>query len=459
MTQPSRPRDQLAILIVATAFATAPARGDSPDRTGPSARDYPTIQAAIDANPGRPVHLPAGDYEVSEAIRINKDRSGLLGPGRIVQTNPDRPIVRVDGASGVQIRGVTLTRPEGKRETTHEAVIAIGCRDLVIDDVQVIDNRTRTAAVELRNCAASQVRHCLVRNYQCVSVDDRTANAELGYAFKCIIGTGVLIREGRGILIEGNRVVEDEMIATPERKSKYDLGRYTKKNATRGRLASAKDWADDYTQNWHQGTAIHIASPESTDYTQVIGNYIENAGQGIDVHADHVTLANNIVNDALIGMKAMHGSRHVVIVGNQFSKTSLWSIGLMPGAASHAARPAEGRKKAVGQNIDGGSIIANNIISDFGYGHTYWIRGVPDAGAPIRFDAGQTPENPPLSEVVVQGNIVSDAGRDLAPPAPPRFKYAVLVEQGGPNAPRGLHFSNNILHAGTRGVSNVELKP
>jgi len=35
---------------------------------------------------------------------------------------------------------------------------------------------------------------------------------------------------------------------------------------------------------------------------------------------------------------------------------------------------------------------------------------------------------------------------------------AVRVE-GGPTAPVGLHFSNNIFHPGTEGVSNVELKP
>ena len=43
-------------------------------------------------------------------------------------------------------------------------------------------------------------------------------------------------------------------------------------------------------------------------------------------------------------------------------------------------------------------------------------------------------------------------------PFPGAHQYAVVME-GGSNGPRGLHFSNNILHPGTQGISNVELKP
>lgn len=450
---------RIVAAFLALALATvepAGAQGSGPGPAEPSVRAYPSIQEAIRANPGRLVYVPPGDYEVADTIRIDADRTGLFGPGRVIQTNPERAIVRIERASGVQLRDLTLTRAEGKRETMAEAVQAIDCRELVLENLQVLDTHTRAAAVELRGCAASQVRNCLVRNYHRASVDDRTDSPDQGYAFNCMIGTGILVREGRGTLIQGNRVIEERMIPTQDVKRRFDLGRYVKKNATKGRLANQKDWDAGYTNNWQQGSAIVVTSPAATDYTQVLGNYIENAGQGLDIHADHVTVAQNIVNDALIGMKAMHGSRNVLIIGNQFSKNTLWGIGLMPGAASYAA-------KTSGANVDGGSIIANNIISDFGYGQTRWIWGDADNVYPLRFDVGQKPENPPLSDVIVQGNVVYDTGRDGgmdgAPKAvPPRYKYAVLIEQG-PGAPKGLHFSNNILHPGTQGVSNVELKP
>jgi hypothetical protein len=136
-------------------------------------------------------------------------------------------------------------------------------------------------------------------------------------------------------------------------------------------------------------------------------------------------------------MKAMHGSRNVLIIGNQFSKNSLWAIGMMPGAAANVA------------NTDGGSIIANNIISDFGHGDAHWIWG--DERSPLKFDTGQQPDDPPLTDVIVQGNIVDAIG-------PPRYKYAVIIP-GGPSTPRGIHFSNNLFHPGTKGVASIELPP
>ncbi|MDB5387496.1 MAG: hypothetical protein JWM11_3142 [Planctomycetaceae bacterium] len=133
----------------------------------------------------------------------------------------------------------------------------------------------------------------------------------------------------------------------------------------------------------------------------------------------------------------MHGSRNVQITGNQFVKNSLWAIGLMPGVASHK------------KNTDGGSIVANNIISDFGHGDANWIWGNEQFS--IRFDHGQEPDDPPLTDVIIQGNLLHNVGA-------PRYRYTVRFE-GEPNALRGLHFFGNILSPGSSGVSNVELKP
>ena len=121
---------------------------------------------------------------------------------------------------------------------------------------------------------------------------------------------------------------------------------------------------------------------------------------------------------------------------------------------------------AQGPNNDGGSIIANNIISDFGYGDAAWIWGSSSGSAcPIRFDHAPLLENPPLTDVIVQGNIIYDSGRDLPlvngvpTREAPRYKYAVRIESTGTNPPQGLHFMGNIFHPGTAGVSNVELPP
>lgn len=437
-----------AALVVAGVLGAFGLRGETCGGET-SVRDYDSIQAALDANPGQVIFLPPGNYEINEKIRIRTDNSGLWGPGRIVQTNPDQPILEIENASGVRIRDLTLTRPDDREETACEGVIALKCQELVVESIRVLDNRTRSGAIVLRECQAAEIRNCLVKNYMRISIDDRTGSDDWGYAFHCIDGTGIVVKHSTGTLIQGNRVVEENLLPTPEFQEKYHLGEFVKKNAVKGTIISQKVWDEEYVDNWHQGSAIIVSSPDVSDYTRILGNSIENAAQGIDIHSDHVIIAQNIVNNAFMGMKAMHGSRNVIVIGNQFSKNDLWSIGMMPGAASRASSPALPGQDAVTPNVDGGSIIANNIISDFGYGHAHWVWG--DDGTPIKFDRGQKPENPPLADVVVQGNVVYDTGR--AEGTEPRYRYAVIV----PSEVKGIRFSGNVLHPGRDGVSNVEL--
>jgi hypothetical protein len=402
-----------------------------------SVSSFPSIQAALDANPGRVLWVPAGEYRITKKIRIRGDGSGLQGGGRIIQENPQQPIIEVEKADGAAIRDLTLTRPEGKMETNNEGILAIQCRDLVIDNVRVIDNRTRSGAIALRESQNCRISRCLVRNYMRVTIDDRTKSEGYGYAFNCTDGTGISVSYSTGTLIEGNRIMEENLRPTPEIKAKHKLGDFVKKNAQKGSIVNQLLWDAEYTDNWQQGSGLIVTAPEVSDLTRILGNHIENAAQGIDLHSDHVIVSNNVIVNSFMGMKAMHGSLNVIITGNQFVKNSLWAIGLMPGAAANA------------ENVDGGSIIANNIISDFGYGDAHWIWG--NGCSPIKFDTGQQPDDPPLSDVIITGNLVHSIGK-------PRYQYAVIIP-GGPDAPRGLHFSNNLFHPGTQGVANIELPP
>jgi hypothetical protein len=425
---------RFAIVALATALLSIPPGWAESAELSVTA--YASIQAAIDANPGRMVFVPAGDYPIAQKIHIQGERGGLFGPGRIIQQTANQPIIEIEDANGAEIRDLTLTRADGTMETDNEGVLALNCRDLVLDNVRVLDSRTRSGAIALRHCQGARVSRCLVRNYMRVSVDDRTQSPEWGYAFNCTDGTGISVNESSGTLLEGNRIVEENLLPTPELQAAHRLGDWVKKNPQKGTLLSQEAWERGYSENWQQGSGILVTSPEVSDCTRILGNHIENAAQGIDLHSDHVVVANNVVVNCFMGMKAMHGSRNVLIVGNQFTKNSLWAIGLMPGVASHTA------------NTDGGSIIANNIVSDFGYGSARWIWG--DERSPFRFGSGQQPDDPPLTDVIVQGNLVQSIG-------PAHYSYAVLIE-GGPNTPQGLHFAHNLFPPGSQGVANVELK-
>lgn len=426
-------------LVLLLALAVAPASRAAE----PSVADYPSIQAALDANPNRILLVPAGDHPIAEPIRIRGDRSGLVGPGRIIQQSADSPIIIVDGATNAEIRDLTLTRPEGSMDTARDGVLAVKCRNLVIENVRVIDNRTNAGAVTVVEGTNCRISRCLVRNYMRVTIDDRTAGEDWGYAFNCTDGTGIKVNASTGTLIEGNRVVEDNLLPTPEMKAQHKLGDFVKKNPVKGKLPSQTTWDGNYVNNWQQGSGIIVTSPEVSDLTRILGNHIENAAQGIDLHADHVIVSGNVVVDSFMGIKAMHGSRNVIISGNQFVKNSIWAVGLMPGVAAHAAE--DGKP----DNSDGGSIVAHNIISDFGHGRARWIWG--DDNAPFKFDSGQHPDDPPLTDVIVTGNLIHQIG-------PPRYARAVVIHPGA-NGPRGLHFANNLFPPGTQGVCNQDLPP
>ncbi len=60
-------------------------------------------------------------------------------------------------------------------------------------------------------------------------------------------------------------------------------------------------------------------------------------------------------------------------------------------------------------------------------------------GAPIRFDHGQESTDPPLTDVVVQGNVISN-------PGPAKYRFAVIVE-GEPNAPARPALDQQYLSA------------
>jgi hypothetical protein len=421
--------------------------------------DGASIQIALDSNPGKVIFVPAGDYEISKPITISHDHSGLVGPGRIIQTDPAQIILVASHATGVQIRDLTLTRPTGT-DGKISGLVVNSCPNVVVENVQVLDNRAPASSMNIDKCVNGRIANNLVRNYTAISVEDRTADPDLGYAFKCIDGTGMQLTECKGMLVQGNRVEELNNLPTPAIKEKFGLGKFTKKNATKGSRVPQEAWDKEAFPGWHQGSGIYIGGdPAVSDRIQVLGNYVENAAQAIDIHSDHVIVANNIVNNSALGVKAMHGSRNILITGNQFDKCAIHAILLQPGTGSYAAgepsRPGMD-PATTPANIDGATIISNNIISDFGYGDANWLWG--NERDCICLEPPQTPRNPPLVDVIVTGNIVYDPGRDKilvdgkGTVVPPRYRFALLIAGA-----TKVRVSNNLFMPGSGGIANVPL--
>lgn len=435
--------------------------------TPPSAADYPSVQAAVDANPGRMVLLPEGDYSLSERVRIAHDGSGLYGFGRLIQSNPAEPVLEVRAAD-VRLRDITLTRAPGAEDATESGLFCQGAKRVEVTGVRVFECRARNAAVMLSECADTTIRDCVIRNYKRIAVDDRTAEGEslYGYAFRCIDGTGILAERCTGTIITGNRIIEERLLPTRENKEQHQLGALTEgRYPTRPGQLGQTVARLGYANNWHQGSAIVVTAPEVTRQTQVCGNHIENAAQGIDLHCDHAVVSGNVINHGLMGIKLTHGCRNVIVSENLISHVDLWGILLNPGAASHAA---EADKPA---NVDAGIVVTGNIITDYGYGHEFWNYGGVAEDCPgsyaMAFYEGQLDTNPPLSDVLVTGNLVYDSGGDQPPggtaPLPPRYRYAVYIgpwgesKEPGPTFPRRLHFAGNSFQPGLKGTSNIPL--
>jgi hypothetical protein len=428
-----------------------------------SVADYPSIQAAVDANPGKMILVPDGEHRIDKAIRIASDNTGLYGYGQIVQTNAAEAIVEVHAAKGVRVRDLTLTRVFTPREggrwedsvegADRPGVDASECDGLELEGLRVVNNKSQTASIAFERCLHSRVRNCVVLNYRRLTIDDRTQNEPYGYAFRVIDGMGIKATLCRDLALEGNRVVEEALLPSPELKAQNDLGRLVEGKAPtkKGPLAPQ----GDYANNWNQGSAIMVSSPEESDFIRVTNNYIENAAQGIDLHADHIVCSNNLINGAFIGVKSMHGARNVIISNNNFSRIDLWGICLQPGTASHGPKSAEGDKPAVASNPTAGMLLANNVFSDLGRGleHFNWKDGNTQA---ISLQWGPFPENPALSDVVITGNIVYDTEHET-PDSPPLYKYAVFMDEK--LDPTRFRFLGNIFSPGSAGVCNRNIQP
>ncbi len=436
-----------------------------------SAGDYPSLQAAIAQNPGRCSSIPSGRHVLSDTVILSHAHTELAGPGILVQANSNLAIIEVR-ADHVRVRDLTLTRAEGAMETTRDAIEATGAAFTRIENVQIVDNHSSGASVRLQDCRFGRITGCVIENYKRVAVDDRTTSSLHGYAFRCLDGAGIVISHGRGHQILDNHILEHRLLPTRETKERHRLGELTEgRQPTRfGELGRAMERAR-FVRQWHQGSAIVVSGPEDTEFIRVAGNYMENCAQGIDLHCDNTIVANNTVNRGMIGIKAMHGSRHLVISDNILSRVDLWGIMVGPGAASHAAEPAAQGRPARPANTDGGIRVVGNLIADYGYGNEYWNwGGDPEVSSSfaIRIDRGQLTSNPGIRDVLVQGNIVTEGGQDgvvnageISHPQP-RHRYAFYLElpnkdESDYRYPKNIQVLDNLFTPGTSGVGNVAL--
>jgi hypothetical protein len=418
---------------------------------------YPSLHAAVDANPGRVIQLSDRDYAIDRSLIITADRTALVGPGRVVMSQQSDSIVRIEEADDVRIEGVTLTRAEGKEETTEDGLRATACRGLTVRFVKVVNNHSPSASIRGHRLDEARIEGCDITNYKAIGVEDRTDNAEYGFAFKAILGDGITLTESQYVTITNNRIVEERLVADEETMREHKLGTLTegRKSLKKGRLAPA----GDYTPLWHQGSAIVVTSPEVTRHIVITGNDIINAAQGVDIHADQVIFSSNAIDRALIGIKSMHGSRNVVITGNNVSRVSLWGLLMMAGSSTHEVQEQATPPREA--NVTAGNIITSNVFSGIGYGPDWhnWAASGSCRAITIDIEDG---DDPPTRDVIIANNLVYDDDADgklergKKVVAGPRYEYALTIDTRLDL--KRFRIIGNIFPPGKQGISNIPLE-
>jgi hypothetical protein len=191
----------------------------------------------------------------------------------------------------------------------------------------------------------------------------------------------------------------------------------------------------------------------------------------MDIHSDNFICTENRVNHGMMGMKAMHGSRYAIIANNMFSYVDNWGIMLGPGAASHAAEPAKDGKPGRPANTDGSIVISGNVITNFGQGLEFynWAGTGKDAATKgaILIERGQIRSNPPLTDILIVGNIVAQSDDEVGPNGEvihpkSRYRYALLIDSppkkdDGYKYPTNIRVHDNLFSPGRDGICNITL--
>ncbi len=450
--------------LLLSAWATLGA--SVPAATNQAVTGYPSIQAALDANPGRPLHLPSGEYRIDQPIVIRTAGGGLYGEGTVIQTNDEADIIQVTGAGNVRIEGITLLREKPKFFKSARAVWADRSPYFTLRNVTIRGNRASPAAVLVTECDYATLEGCTILDYKTITIDDRMNNDLYRYAFRAIDGHGIIVRHGTGARIIRNRIIETELRPTEATMKLHDLGKIVSRAAELGPLASF-GVRDGVSFIWHQGAGIGVQDPSRTALTLVDGNFVENAAQAFDVHADFMVVTNNQISNCYTGIKVFHGSRGVVISNNIIHRPGKYGIMLRPGSNSYDAAAAKDGQPAREENVQRGLVIANNIITDMGYDDEHWRlwNDDPTETSPVGIKVGTGPQgyNPRFGDLIIQGNLIYDHGRDKilvnGVPAvqPPRYKWAIWFDEEW--RVENVRLTGNIFHAGEKGVSNLPIQP
>lgn len=368
-----------------------------------AADDTAALQAALDT--GGLVDLGPGTFRVTGNLYL-RSGGGVTGgaDSTLVLNGTNR--IEADFLSEVQLTGFTLQRDEPAHLTEDAAIKIYRSDNITIDGITILDHRGLNSAIfiagrfedtsDRTSCHDVVVRNVTIRDYQRTTID-------AAGVITMVKGTGLTLAHCKDYVIENNSVIETKRFL---------------------------DEDDPYTNFQGAGLAV-ISSIDGT----VRNNYVELAGQGIDIGGGKnvpdrsaadiaqrteqgyrgtqrsIIEHNTVVDIYGPGIKLVNDVRDNIVRFNTVRTTGLTGIWITAGTTA-----------AADHSSTRGNVVEGNHIVDpgGGFGAQAWREfWGPDAttGTGIMFEGAFSfftnldHDARPQDNVVRHNTIVSNSGR------------------------------------------------
>ena len=248
-----------------------------------------------------PVYFPKGDYVLKKPITIISNNSGIFGE---------------KDAEGKPLANLLVTC----EETT---VTAKGKNNLVINGINFnktfVDNSV-AYAVNISNGKQISIKNCEISGYSA------RGGIHIGYSDTFEISNNYIhdfSASAIGILSDGEQV-DSLAIAFRNSKNGKILNNTIKNILIKDPLMSANNYQSDGITTF-QSDNIHIE-----------GNYVYNAGEGIDVSmsTNVMVYKNTFEHCNHFGMKMVHGTKNSVFDSNTVIGAAMNGVSIEPGHAT-----------------------------------------------------------------------------------------------------------------------------
>ncbi len=303
--------------------------------------DTTSFQNALNA--GKHIYVPPGTYKITGNLTFSSN-SGLIGTkDAIIQLTGASIKLAGSNVSNIYLKDITIKRTV---TGTSNAIELIDTKDIVIDGVNIIDNKSNLSAIyiegefndtsETTTSENILITNVLIKNYQRIDTGGLGNGTNQG-----VMGNGIELRFSKNFIISNNLINETQTFFTGTTVTRYGA------------------------------IGIRLVSSINGD---IVGNQIDKGGYGIGLDggistagqttstgmrgASWNTITGNSINNMYsVGLDMRNGSSYNTVSSNTINQAALAGIWLNPGSLAPTYNC-----------VVKGNIITGNTVTDTGSG-------------------------------------------------------------------------------------------